>query len=99
MRTTQLQEASTRDVQLLFRGVPFAQYQYIDVVFTTADTDVRLRHDLKVVPFTSLSYLVVRANKATTIYDGDVTTWDPSHFSVKSSEADAEVTLLIFSRR
>lgn len=99
MRPTQLQEAQSRDVQLLFRGVPFSQYQFIDVSFTNADEDVRLRHELKPIPVANIGYIVVRQNKATSIYDGTVSTWDANHFSVKSSEADAEVTLLVFTRR
>lgn len=99
MRSTQLQDAQSRDVQLLFRGVPFAQHQYIDVTFTDANAGVRLRHDLKPIPFTSLGYLVIRADRETVVYDGDLSEWDQNHFSVKSSVADANVTLLVFTRR
>jgi hypothetical protein len=88
-----------RTTESLDRGVPFGQYEYVDITFGTADTDVRIRHQLKAAPLTEVYYLVVKTDRATVIYTGTETLWDQQHIVLKSNVANAVVTLLLFTRK
>jgi hypothetical protein len=80
-------------------GLAFSQYEYQDVTFGTADTDLRIRHELKVYPYTEVYYLVVKKDRAADVYTGDVTLWDQQHITLKSDVADLQATILLFTRK
>jgi len=88
-----------RTTESLDRGVPFGQYQYVDITFGAANTDYRIRHDLKAVPLTEVYYTVVKKDRATDVYTGTVTLWDEQHIILKSTVANAQVTILLFTRK
>ena len=83
----------------LDRGISFGQYEYQDVTFGTVNTDVRIRHDLKVYPYTDVYYLVVKKDRAGDVYTGDLTLWDQQHITLKADVADLQATILLFTRK
>lgn len=80
------------------RGQAYGQYQYVDVTFPTANTDVRIRHDLKAVPLTEVYYTIVKKNKAGDVFTGTESLWTQQHIVLQASVANLSVTLLLFTR-
>lgn len=83
----------------LDRGLSFSQYEYVDVTFGTVNTDVRIRHQLKVYPYTEVYYIVVKKDRAGDVYTGDVSLWGQQHITLKSDVADLQATILLFTRK
>jgi hypothetical protein len=80
------------------RGAAYGQTQYVDVSFPTANTDVRIRHFLKAVPYTAVYYTVVKKSAAGDVYTGTASLWGPQYIALKSDTAGLEVTLLLFTK-
>jgi hypothetical protein len=87
-----------KNFELIERGAAFGQYQYIDVLFPTANTDVRIRHELKAVPLTEVYYIVVKKDRAADVYTGTVSLWSQQHITLKSDTAELSATILLFTR-
>lgn len=85
------------ELQLLERGQAYGQYEYVTVTFPTANTDTRIAHQLKAVPYTEVYYSVVKKDKATDIFTGTAA-WSAQFIILQSSVANATVTLLLFTR-
>ena len=86
------------DIEMLERGAAYSQYQYVDVVFGTANTDVRIRHNMKAVPYTNIFYYVVKKDKAGDVYTGSAALWGPQYVALRSDTADMQATILLFTR-
>lgn len=86
------------DDRLLERGAAFGQYQYVDVTFTLANTDLRIRHELKAVPYDEVYYIPIKKDVATDIYNGTASLWSQQHIALKAT-VPATVTLLLFTRK
>lgn len=83
----------------LAKGLAFDGLQYVDVTFGAADTDLDIRHTLNPTSFEDVGYLVVKADRATSIYNDQTGTrrpWGQGYIILRSSVADATVTLLLF---
>lgn len=61
----------------------------------TADTDSAIRHDLPRARYRDVHYQVVRKDRACDVYAGDKTA-EPGVLYLRSTVADAAVTLLLF---
>lgn len=83
---------------MIDRGAAFSQYEYQDVEFTTLNTDVRLRHQMKVYPYTEVYYLVVKKNMAGDVFTGTLALWDQQHIALQSSVSGLSATILLFTR-
>lgn len=83
-------------LDLAFRRIaamPFNRSESVNVSDTgTADTQFSITHHLGRVP---TGYVVMRLNKAASIYDG-ATSWTASAIYLKCSAANAAVTLRVF---
>lgn len=90
---------SILQLQLLRRGAFSGQYEYQEVTFPNANEDVRIRHNLKAVPFTDIYYLPIQKDKAGDIYTGTLSLWTPDTISLKSTVSNLTITLLLFTRR
>lgn len=80
------------------RGGAYGQYEYQEVVFGGANENLRIRHQMKASPFTEIYYIVVKKDKAADVYIGDLSLWDQQHIALKSSVANLNATLLLFTR-
>lgn len=80
------------------RGIAFGQYEYIEVEFPSADVDVRIRHQMKVSPFTEVYYIPVKMDRAAIVYNGTLSLWSPQYIALKSNTAGLTATLLLFTR-
>ena len=77
-------------------SVPFSYFQYIDVTFGTANTDVLVEHLLLPTDPEDVNYEVVRADRATSIYHNQAAgrkPWGRGYVVLRSSVADAVVRL------
>lgn len=82
----------------IVKGVAFDAFQFIEVTFGAADTDLDIPHTLAPVDPESLGYIVLRADRATSIYhdqSGTRRPWTRDYIVLRSGTADAVVTLLI----
>lgn len=81
---------------------PFASFEYVDVVFGTANADRDIRTRLTPANPENIDYRVVKADRATTIYNDQSGTrhaWKRGYIVLRSSTASAVVTLLLTTRR
>jgi hypothetical protein len=92
-----------RQVEDIARGIPHGQYQYVTVVFnSTADTDTLIRHQLQPNMPDEVDYQVVGKDRACDVYHDmtlDARPWGSNYIVLKCSEASAQVTLLLTTRR
>lgn len=82
----------------LAKGVPFDAFQFIEVSFGAADTDLDIPHTLAPLDPESLGYLVLKADRATSIYHDQTGTrrpWTRDYIVLRSSTANAVITLLL----
>lgn len=86
------------DIEMLNRGAAFGQYQYVEAAFGTANTDLRIRHNLKAIPATEVYYLVVKKDVAGDVYTGTLSLWDQQHVALKCDTANLNATILLFTR-
>ena len=78
--------------------VPVRDYRYVEVTFTSANTDQDVVHTLTPVNPENINYLVVRKDRACDIYhdqSGTRRVWGTNYIVLKSSVASATVTLLL----
>ena len=78
--------------------IPFTDYEVVTVVFGAADTDFRIQTTLKPEDPGSVDYLVLRADRATSIYHSPLTVWPSWSLFLRSSAANAVVDLLLTLR-
>jgi hypothetical protein len=81
---------------------PVAAWQYVTVTFSGANTDYDIRHDLRPIDPEAIDYQLVRADRSTTIYNDQSATrkaWGTGYIILRSSVANAVVTLLLTIRR
>lgn len=67
--------------------------QYVDLLFPAADTEVLIPHGLGRRP---IGYVVVRRDRACSIYDSSAGSWGRDVLYLKSDTASASVRLLIW---
>jgi len=87
------------DLTLIKQHTPFAQYQMVTVQFGTEHTDTEVRHTLRPATPEHIGYLVVSQAQAGTVYHdmtGTRKAWRPGVLTLRSSIANARVTLLLF---
>ena len=78
--------------------LPTAQYQFVNVTFTAAHTDVDIPHGLKPPDPEQVDYTVVRSAQPGVVYhdlSGDRVGWRQGVIRLRSSVAGARVTLLL----
>lgn len=83
-------------------ATPTVDFQYIEVTFSDADTDMDIRHSLDAPNPDDIQYQVVRADRATALYhDTSATrrTWTRDYIVLRSSAADAVIRLLLTVKR
>lgn len=88
-----------RQLQLLRRGSPIGQYEYQVVTFPVAGVDVRIRHELKAVPYTQVYYMVIQQDAPASIYHSSFEAWDQNHIALRSDTSGTTATLLLFTQR
>lgn len=84
--------------QEILAGSPYIDFQYVTVTFGSADTDLDIRHDLRPANPENIYYAVVKADRATSIYNdqsGTRRAWNTGYIILRSSAASAVVTLLL----
>lgn len=98
--------ALDRDIPLLWqallRATPAAAYEFIDVVFGTANTDHDIVHGLRPADPEDVEYVVLRADRATSLYhdqSGTRRPWGTGYIILRSSAASAVVRLLLMVKR
>jgi hypothetical protein len=77
-------------------SVPFSRFQYVDVVFGDADTDVVVEHQLQTTDPEAVNYEVVRADRAGFVYHDQTASrrlWGTGFVLLRSSVADLSVRL------
>lgn len=83
-------------------ATPATDHQYLEVTFGAANTDFDIRHDLKPSNPENIHYIVVRADRATSLYhdqSGTRRAWKAGYIVLRSSVANAKVTLLLQTPR
>lgn len=91
-----------QSVEELFLGSPFADFEILEVTFGAANVDLDIRHHLSPKDAEGVGYLVLRADRATSIYDdhsGTRKPWTSAVITLRSSVADAQVQLLLIQPR
>ena len=84
----------------LLTQLPFGRYRFIRVAFTTANTDVAVKHDLKPISPDNVGYLVVQQSAAGSVYIDSTASrrvWTTSSMYLRSNTANIVVTLLVFT--
>ena len=79
-------------------STPFVAFEYVDVTFGSANTDYDIRTVLRPVNPEEVEYMVVRADRATSIYHDQTGTrraWGTGYLVLRSSVASAVVRLLL----
>lgn len=82
------------------KSVPFSQYQYVDVVFTTADSDTFIEHQLKTDDPEAIRYEVVSRDRAGDVYhdySAARRAWKPGYLLLRCATAGARVRLRLFT--
>jgi hypothetical protein len=75
---------------------PATQYERVRVTFGAADTDTVIPHGLRPPSADHVDYQVIRADRATSLYHTiDGKAWAAGFIVLRSSAADATVTLLL----
>ena len=98
MRT--LREAGV--VVQLEGGIPATSFEYVDVTFGSANVDHDILTALRPASPEDIAYLVVRADRATSLYhdqSGTRRPWGAGYLVLRSSVANAVVRLLLFTPR
>lgn len=97
-----VQKAFQRQDDQIDRSSPYAQFEYVDVVFaTTANLDTEIRHTLRVVDPEDIDYQVVRSTLPTIVYhdnSADRRSWGKGYLILRATAASAVVTLLLTVR-
>jgi hypothetical protein len=88
----------SRDFTALENRIPFGKCQFVSMTFGDADEDLAIRHQLPPGRYRDVAYLVVKKDRACDIYTGSKSP-EPSALYLRSSVADATVTLLLFLPR
>lgn len=89
-------------VQDFNKSLPFVNFQYLDVTFGSADTDMDIKHNLNPKNPEDVRYLVVNADRATQIFNDQSASrkpWGQGYVILQSSTANAVVRLLLFVER
>lgn len=88
--------------QALWRGSPAAAFEFVDVTFTTANIDHDVLHGLTPPNPEDVEYIVLRADRATSIYHDQTGTrrpWGHGYIILRSSTANAVVKVLLMVKR
>lgn len=86
----------------LKQATPLTSFQYVEVTFAGANVDFDIKHALKPTNSENIHYIVVRKDRSTDIYhdqSGTRRAWGKGYIVLRSSVANAKVTLLIFTPR
>jgi hypothetical protein len=78
--------------------VPYGAFEYVDVTFGTANTDQIVEHTLETVYPEDVNYELVKADRATAIYNDQSASrrpWGRGYIILRSSVANAQVRLLL----
>jgi hypothetical protein len=78
------------------RSVPFSQFQYVDVVFPTANADVFIEHSLDTDRPDDIIYEVVKRDRAGDVYHdytADRRPWKAGYILLRCATAGAQVRL------
>jgi hypothetical protein len=81
---------------------PFTNYQYVEVTFGAADTDLDLRHGLRVALPDDIDYTLMRSDRSTNIYHDQSASrkvWGSNYVILRSSAANANCRILLTSKR
>lgn len=81
---------------------PHILFQYLDVTFGSADTDLDIRHSISTARPDDIDYLLVRSDRATSIYHDQSSTrkaWGKGYVILRSSAANANCKILLTVRR
>lgn len=81
---------------------PAILFEYIDVTFGAADTDLDIRHSVPTTRPDEILYQLVKADRATIIYNDQTASrkpWGKGYVILRSSEANANCTILLTSKR
>lgn len=86
----------------LKRATPAVQWQEVDVTFGSANADYDIQHTLTPSDPENVRYLVVSADRATSLYhdqSGTRRSWVSGLITLRSSVASAAVKLLLYVPR
>lgn len=81
---------------------PFTNFQFVDVTFGSANTDLDIRHGLRVASPDDLNYILVKSDRATIIYNDQSASrkvWGDNYVILRSSAANANCRILLTSKR
>lgn len=81
---------------------PFIKFEYVEVTFGSANTDKDIRTSIKVADPDDLNYLLVKSDRATTIYNDQSSTrkvWQDGYVILRSSVASANCRILLTAKR
>jgi hypothetical protein len=82
--------------------VPYTAFQYVDVTFSTANTDYPIAHTLQPANPEDIDYEVVRKDRAGDLYHDQTGTrkaWGTGYIILRCSVASAVMTLRLSLRR
>lgn len=88
--------------QDILSGLPYVAFEYVDVIFGGADTDLDIRHGLRPANPENIHYEVIKTDRSTVIYNDQSGTrrpWGAGYVILRSSAASAVVTLRLFIPR
>lgn len=83
-------------------ATPATNFQYVEVTFGSANTDLDIRHSLRAVAPDDIQYQVMRTDRATSIYNDESATrkvWTSDYVILRSSVANAAVRILLTAKR
>lgn len=81
---------------------PAILYQYVDVTFGSANTDLDIRHSIATAQPDNINYQLVRADRATSLYHDQSATrkpWAEGYVILRSSAANAVCRILLTVKR
>lgn len=83
------------------RGMPFGQYEYVEVVFELANADKIIPHTLTPNTPKEIDYVVMGKSTACDVYHDvglDARPWGRGYVVLRCTQAGAAVTLLLTTR-
>lgn len=96
-------DPALRDFHSQFlQSSPAVQFEYVDVTFSSANTDYDIRTTLRPSDPDGILYFLVKADRATLIYNDQSASrkvWASGYIILRSSVANANCTLLLTIRR
>ncbi len=81
---------------------PYFSFEYVEVTFGAANTDLDIRHGIATASPDNIQYTLVRADRATSIYNDQSATrkpWNDGYVILRSSVANANCRILLTVKR